>query len=134
MCSGIDSPEGAYPADPSLTGPANFGFYSKYQPGSIVPTGKTKFEFADLDFLSQTHHWLVVGDSWAMFMGSGTINGSGNYGFTITVIDEKCDPDIEVDELHIRIWDKDDSNAIVYDSQADGGTTPLAGGKIVIHK
>ena len=33
----INSPAGAYVADPTLTGKANFGFVSKYQKGATVP-------------------------------------------------------------------------------------------------
>jgi len=50
----INSPAGAYIADPSLTGKATFGFVSKYQKGANVPTGNTEFLFkvADLNFKS----------------------------------------------------------------------------------
>ena len=41
----IDSPAGAYAANPALTGKANFGFVSKYQNGNNVPTGNTEFQF-----------------------------------------------------------------------------------------
>jgi hypothetical protein len=37
----INSPPGAYPADPVLTGKANFGFVAKYVKGAQVPTGTT---------------------------------------------------------------------------------------------
>jgi parallel beta-helix repeat protein len=37
----IESPEGAYQADPTLSGKATFGFVSKYQKGANIPTGKT---------------------------------------------------------------------------------------------
>ncbi len=48
----IDSPEGAYTADSTLTGKANFGFVSKYKKGADVPIGQTEFQFkvADLNF------------------------------------------------------------------------------------
>ena len=35
----IDSPIGAYPAVPALTGKANFGFVSKYERGQSTPSG-----------------------------------------------------------------------------------------------
>ena len=41
----IDSPAGAYRADPSLTGKATFGFVSKYKKGASIPTGNTEFHF-----------------------------------------------------------------------------------------
>jgi hypothetical protein len=75
----IDSPEGAYKPDTSLTGKANFGFVSKYKRGSTVPTGNTEFVFkaGDLNFHSSSYEWLVVNQAGtnAQFKGSGTING-----------------------------------------------------------
>jgi hypothetical protein len=41
----IDSPAGAYAANPALTGNANFGFVAKYQQGANTPTGNTEFQF-----------------------------------------------------------------------------------------
>jgi hypothetical protein len=57
----IDSLAGAYTADPSLTGKANFGFVSKYKKEADIPTGQTEFQFrvADLNFHSSSYEWLV---------------------------------------------------------------------------
>lgn len=59
----IDSPAGAYAADPSLTGRATFGFVAKYKKGASVPTGQTEFQFhlGNLNFKSTAYDWLVVG-------------------------------------------------------------------------
>jgi len=38
-------PDGRLPADPTLSGQANFGFVSKYQKGQSTPTGQTEFQF-----------------------------------------------------------------------------------------
>lgn len=58
----IDSPAGAYPADPNLAGKANFGFASKYKKGTTIPTGNTQFQFtaAGFQFHSSEYEWLVV--------------------------------------------------------------------------
>ena len=58
----IDSPAGAYTADPSLTGKATFGFVSKYKKGASVPTGNTEFQFqaGGFNFHSEAYEWLVV--------------------------------------------------------------------------
>src|SRR6187431_2061149 len=58
----IDSPAGAYAADPALAGKANFGFVSKYQKGATVPTGNTEFQFQEgnLNFKSTNFQWLVI--------------------------------------------------------------------------
>jgi hypothetical protein len=70
----IDSPAGAYIADPSLTGKANFGFVSKYKKGATVPTGNTEFRFkaGDLNFHSSSYDFLVItmGGTNAMYSGS----------------------------------------------------------------
>ena len=136
----ITSPEGAYTADPSLTGKANFGFVSKYKKGQSTPTGNTEFQFkaGDLNFHSDSYDWLVIAGKKAMYKGTGTINGEGNYGFMLSAIDAKLTPSTDVDLFRIKIWDKD-TEEIVYDNllgaddDADP-TTAIGGGNIVIHK
>ncbi len=136
----INSPADAYPANPSLTGKANFGFVSKYQPGATIPTGQTEFQFkiAGLNFQSASYDWLVVAGARAQYKGSGTINGGGNYGFILTAIDGQISGGGGADKFRIKIWDKGTGD-IVYDNQigADDGANPntaLGGGSIVIHK
>ena len=136
----IHSPERAYAPDPSLTGKATFGFVSKYKKGANVPTGHTEFQFrvADLNFSSTEYDWLVIGGHKAQYKGTGTINGTGNYGFMLTAIDEKLTPSTDVDLFRIKIWDKA-TDSIVYDNKAGESdtsdtATELGGGSIVIHK
>jgi len=136
----INSPEGAYPADPTLTGKANFGFVSKYKKGATTPTGETEFQFkvADLNFHSDTYDWLVIAGAKAMYKGIGAINGTGNYGFMLSAIDEKLAPSTDVDLFRIKIWDKDNGDLVVYDNQMGAEedsdpTTAIGGGSIVIH-
>ncbi len=136
----IDSPEGAYVPDPSQTGKASFGFVSKYKKGQSTPDGNTTFQFkaADLKFKSTSYDWMVIAGKKAQFKGSGTINGSGNYGFMLTAIDAALTPSTDVDLFRIKIWDKDNNDTAVYDNQlgaSDGSdpTTAIGGGSIVIH-
>ncbi len=137
----IDSPAGAYTANPSLTGKANFGFVSKYKKGADTPIGQTEFRFkvADLNFHSDSYEWLVVAGAKAMYKGVGTINGEGNYGFMLMAIDEDLTPSTDVDLFRIKIWDKEYGDATVYDNEmgeeedADPMTV-IGGGSIVIHK
>lgn len=136
----IMSPEGAYVADPTLTGKASFGFVAKYKKGANVPTGQTQFQFkvADIDFHSESYDWLVVAGPKAKFKGAGTINGAGDYGFMITGVDAALTPSTDVDLFRIKIWDRGNGDAVVYDNLlgADDETPPtaLGGGSIVIHK
>jgi hypothetical protein len=130
---------GAYAADPTLTGRANFGFVSKYQKGATIPTGVTEFQFkvANLNFHSNTYEWLVIGGPKAQFKGRGTINGTGDYGFMLRANDGQVAGGGGVDRFRIKIWDRA-TGAIVYDNQmgeADtaNASTAVGGGSIVIH-
>jgi hypothetical protein len=137
----IDSPAGAYAADPALAGKANFGFVSKYQKGATVPTGNTEFQFQEgnLNFKSTNFQWLVIqGSSKAQFKGTGTINGSGKYDFIVTAMDgDAVSGTKKPDAFRIKITDFV-TGATVYDNQmgkdetGDFATT-LGGGSIVIH-
>jgi hypothetical protein len=135
----IDSPAGAYVADPSLKGKATFGFVSKYKKGQSTPDGSTEFQFhaAGMNFKSTVYEWLVVAGAKAQFKGSGTINGAGNYGFILTAIDGQISGGGGADKFRIKIWDKNNGDAVVYDNQllvADTAdpTTLLGGGSINI--
>jgi len=135
----IQSPLGAYAANPTLGGKAQFGFVSKYLPGAHVPSGETHFQFktADLNFDSTSYDWLVVAGARAQFKGSGTINGSGDYMFLLTAIDGQRPGGRETDKFRIKIIDKN-GGSVVYDNQMgkdDNGNdaTELGGGSIVIH-
>ena len=139
----IDSPEGAFQDDPSLTGKANFGFVSKYKKGADTPTGNTEFVFkaADLNFHASEFDWLVIAGSNAKFKGTGTINGEGNYGFLVTAFDADVNTNDsqEDDKFRIKIWDKDNADALVYDNEVGADedaepTTAIGGGSIVIHE
>ncbi len=122
----ITSPAGAYAADPTLTGRANFGFVSKYQPGAGVPTGQTQFHFkaGDLDFHSTSYEWLVVAGARAQYKGTGTINGSGSYSFLLTVIDGQKPGGGGVDQFRLKIWG---AGGVIYDNQmGDGDDAPAS--------
>jgi hypothetical protein len=137
----INSPAGAYQANPSLTGRANFGFVSKYQHGATVPTGNTEFNFsvASFDFQSSVYEWMVISGGKARYRGTGSVNGSGGYGFELTAWDGQVNGGGGSDKFRIKIWDQNQGNAVVYDNQmgAPDGTDPtmvLGGGSIVIHQ
>ena len=124
----IDSPAGAYVADPSLAGKATFGFVAKYQKGASVPVGNTQFQFkaGDLNFHSASYEWLVVAGTKAQFKGVGTINGAGEYSFMLTARDGNPDT------FRIKIWYNDTTGEqIVYDNGTDQA---IGSGSIVVHK
>ena len=136
----INSPAGAYTANPTMTGKANFGFVSKYKKGATVPDGETEFQFTagNLNFHSSSYEWLVIANLKATYKGVGTINGAGKYGFILSAIDGDKKPDT----FRIKIWEFNKGNnpeGMVYDNlinQPDDAdpTTTLGGGSIVIHK
>jgi hypothetical protein len=129
----IIAPAGSYPADPNLSGRCNFGFVSKYKKGQSYPTGNTEFQFhiANLNFHSHTYEWLVVAGPMAMYKGTGTINGEGDYGFILTARDGQINGGGDIDTFRIKIWDKNNGDLIVFDNNGD---TELSGGQITIHK
>jgi hypothetical protein len=136
----IESPAGAYVADPALTGKAVFGFVSKYQKGATVPTGQTEFQFkvANLNFHSDSYEWLVVAGARAKYKGTGTINGAGNYIFMLSAIDGQVSGGGGTDKFRIKIRTQG-TDVPIYDNQfgaADGDdpTTVVGGGSVVIHR
>ncbi len=136
----IDSRAGVYAADPTLTGKAIFGFVSRYQKGASTPSGRTQFQFhaGDLSFQSTAYEWLVISGPKAQYKGSGTINGTGDYGFLLTANDGQVSGGGDVDTFRIKIWEKA-TGSVVYDNQrgdADdaAASTAIRGGSIVIHK
>jgi hypothetical protein len=139
----INSPAGAYVADQSLTGKANFGFVSKYKKGSNLVDGNTEFQFSAGNFNFKSNFLesgtLVISGAKATYRGVGTVNGSGNYGFMVSAIDGQITGGGGVDRFRIKIWDKSNGNSVVYDNQINDlenvdATTGLGGGSIVIHE
>src|SRR5262249_24604305 len=131
----INSPAGGFVANASLTGKANLGFVCKYQSGGAVPAGETEFQFkaGNFSFNSSGYQWLVVTGAKAQFRGTGTVNGSGNYGFTLTALDGDVSGGGGIDKFRIKIWDKSRNDAVVYDNQTGAGddanpTAALGGG------
>jgi len=137
----IDSPAGALAANLTLAGQANVGLNVKYQKGTLVPSGDTEFQFqtGNLNFHVTGFDWLVVTTNGkAEFRGSGTINGGGNYGFLVIVVDGKATNGPS--KFRIKIWDKNAGNAVVYDNVPGASEDidlanpqPVASGSIVVH-
>ncbi|HEY4649868.1 MAG TPA: T9SS type A sorting domain-containing protein, partial [Pontibacter sp.] len=141
----IDSPPGAYVANPLLVGKANFGFNAKYKKGSNLVDGNTEFQFkaGDLNFKSSAHDAmsLVVAGFKAIYKGVGSINGNDHYAFMVSVEDGNLKGKDQADKFRIKIWDRRDG-AIVYDNNvavSEKGddaapATAIGGGSIVIHE
>lgn len=136
----INSPAGAYRADMSLAGRANFGFVSRYQKGANVPSGETEFNFqvAGLKFHSDAYQWLVVAGAKAQYKGTGSVNGASGYGFLLTATDGDISGGGGIDKFRIKIWNVASGN-VVYDNVVGSDDIDTAnpqaigGGSIVIH-
>jgi hypothetical protein len=139
----INSPGGAYVASPLITGKANFGFNAKYKKGSNAVDGNTEFQFhaGNFNFKSSSNDagTLVISGAKATYRGVGTVNGAGDYGFMVVAIDGAVSGGGGTDKFRIKIWNRSNGNAVVYDNQmgkADNAddATILGGGSIVIHQ
>ena len=135
----INSPTGAYNADPSLTGKAHFNFDSEYEPGANQPTGETRFWFkvADLDFESTSYDWQVVAGARVQYKGNGTINEVGDFKFLLTAIDGDRPGGGGTDKFRIKITDLND--VVIYDNKqgspdTSDDATELGGGSIHVNK
>jgi hypothetical protein len=126
----IDSPEGAYKSDLSMTGKATFGFVAKYDKKTNSPEGNTQFVFnaGDIHFHSSDYDWFVVNsnESRAQFKGTGAINEEGGFKFMLWGTDG--DPDT----FRIKIWSEDQYGleTVIYDNSTEQA---LGGGSIVVH-
>ena len=132
------SPTGALVANPTASGPATFGFVSKYVKGANTPTGNTQFRFhaGDFELSSTAYDWLVVSGARAQYKGTATVNDQTGYGFLLTAVDGARLPGGGPDRLRVKVWRLSDGS-IVYDNQpgdADSAvlTTAITGGQIVI--
>lgn len=113
----IQSPAGAYPADPTLAGKAHFGFVAKYQQGANTPTGNTNFRFqaAGLSFESASYDWLVVAGANAKYKGVGTLDGVAGHAFLLTATDGDAPGGGGADRFRIKI--SAPGGGVIYDNQ-----------------
>lgn len=139
----FDSPAGAYPADPSLTGRAQFNFLAHHD-GQVSPDGRFRLRLPDagLRFEGSGHDTLTVAGPWAKIEGSGTINGQGDFEYLLTLVDGKLFDGEDAIRIRIREQLSDGSpGPVLYDTQVIGNTDDAAiptvdvrRGSIVIHR
>jgi len=133
----MPSPPGAYLPDPSRSGRATFGVFAHYKWGA-APEGNEEFEFraAGLMLESTAYEWLVVALPRAQLQGTGTINGTGDYGFLMTALDGDQLRPRGADRLRMKIWDRG-TGQLIYDNQLGAPdscapTTSIGAGNIVV--
>jgi PKD repeat protein len=131
---------GSYPAQPTLSGRANFGFNSQYKKGASVPTGETEFNFqvANFKFHSSQYDYLVVSGYKAQYKGTGEVNGVPGYSFRLTAYDGDLTNPKGPDKFRIRITGP---AGFVFDNRLGksedidlADPQAISGGSIVIHK
>jgi hypothetical protein len=93
---------------------------------------------AKQSFKAESFQWLVLAGPRAQLQGIGTLDGQGEYGFMLTVMDGKLMPGKADDLVRIWIWDQA-TGQVIFDSQIGESlladpTTPIRGGSIVIHQ
>ncbi|MBI5965464.1 MAG: hypothetical protein HY863_18460 [Chloroflexi bacterium] len=136
----INSPAGAYLANPSATGQGKFGFNTKYKKnGELESETAFELEAGSFHFYSSSAQWLAVTGAKATFQGIGSVEGSNHhFGFTVTVIDGQFTSS-SLDMFRLRIWDIDNGNDVVYDNERGSyiyadPTTQISKGNIKIKK
>jgi hypothetical protein len=134
----IDSPAGAYAADPGLAGRADFRLDCKYHKGATAPAGSARFQLkvGKLDLHGDTFEWLAISGASVQLAGSGTVNGAGGYDFLITAVDGQASGGGGTDRLRLRITSRATGD-VLYDNQRGAADTAaptqaLAAGRIVI--
>jgi hypothetical protein len=130
----VASPAGAFALAPAGAGKLTFSLNARYEPGSSIPTGKAelKLNVGKLEFRSTSLDWLVATEASAQLQGRGTVNGGGDYAFSVMATNGDFNG-----AIRIRIWHRV-SGTLLYDSRPGapldetGGVT-LGGGSIQLH-
>ncbi len=136
----INVAPGSYPAQPLLSGRANFGFNSKYKNGGGPPQGETEFNFTvgNFNFHSDTYQWLVVSSFKAQYRGTGSVNGVSGYDFRLTAYDGQISGGGGIDKFRIKVTL---NGQVIFDNRMGvpedidlADPQAIAGGSIVIHR
>jgi len=130
---GANSPAGADPSNPNVSGPVTFAFNPKYLPNNPnVPQGDFEFHFnADnINFKSTGYDFLVVTNgNRAQAQGTGTINGSTVCKFSIDAWNASFQPG-NVDAFGLTIFNCGGGTGNRYVLP----TGPITKGSIKIHQ
>lgn len=112
----IISPAGAYASQPTLAGRAAFTFEASRDKSRGAPQGRVTFVFgaADFSFESVASDSIALSNSTAWLEGRGTVNGRGDYGYTLIANDSASKDG--AGGLRLMIWDRA-SHSVVYDNQ-----------------
>jgi DNA/RNA endonuclease G (NUC1) len=116
----------------TTSGKASLNVNAKYLPNGTL-SGNTHFKVSGFELASTSYDWLVVSGANAQYQGTATVNGSGAYGFLVTVTDGSPD------KFRIRVWDKT-TLATIFDNATGApddidaaNPQAIGGGNITIH-
>lgn len=133
------SPQGANRKERGQTGKAAFRFIAPLMTGAKATVAKAELQFhvGTLNFRSQDLKPVTVQGKRGQFAGSGTINGAGDYKFTLSMTAGAAVGQSEPGRFGLKIWHIDATTkaAVVdYDNQhaGSGSTAPAVQGEIIL--
>jgi PKD repeat protein len=123
------SPAGAYLDKPTKKGSSVVAFLVGYKKNASTPSGEFQmiFHLGGLRFKATSFDWLIIDQTakTAQFQGSGKINNSGNYKFTVWA--DQDNPDT----IRVKIWYSDETGEhVIYDTVENLRVF----GSIVVHR
>jgi probable HAF family extracellular repeat protein len=121
----VASPRRLSPTDPVLPGTANFSFIAPAITGADAPGAKAQLIFSDggLNFRSKDLRPVALLGGRGQFAGSGTINGAGDYRFTMATTAGGPARGGTVGRFSLKIWHLDPvtrAEVVDYNSQGAG--------------
>jgi Tol biopolymer transport system component/PKD repeat protein len=120
---------------PGAAGSARLHIKAAYKKKNLTGSVSFDFDAGKLEFQGASYAWLVVNGDKAILRGTGTINGAGNYGFLVSVIDGDKKRKMS-DYVRVKIWHIA-TGTVVYDNQPGAADTanpamPVSHGKYTI--
>jgi hypothetical protein len=135
-------PAGSLVSNPTASGKTNVGNNCKPKStGGFQGNLEFDFKAGNFNFKSgnpMSWEYLSIANCYfAIFKGSGTVNGTGNYGVLVAQTDKDRNPSNN-NNIRIKVWNKNAGNAVVFDTQPGDPdnalpVTPLANGTVKIH-
>lgn len=128
------SPRGAVRTAPIRSGKATFSFVapSMMSAKAMSNEGQLHFDVVGLSFRSENLKPVAVQGARGQFEGSGTINGMGDYKFTLATTAGTAMAEGERGRFSLKIWHIDPATkaeVVDYDNQ---GTGPGASGRPIV--
>lgn len=119
------SPQGANRNQPRQAGKAAFSFVSPAVAGAAANNAKAelRFQAGELSFRSENLRPVAVQGARGQFEGTGTINGKGDYQFTLGATSNAAAGSGEPGRFELRIWHIDPAtkaSVVDYDNQLGG--------------